>query len=71
MKMKHFNITELIRQTNDVTEEAEKGPVGIRRQGKSDLILMTAEYFHQMFDIAIAARSNVTDKWAVLTRVEE
>lgn len=71
MKMKHFNITALIRQTNDVVDEAEKGPVGIRRQSKPDLVLMTADDFHQMFDVAIAARSNVADKWGKLTRVEE
>ena len=71
MQYKHFNWTVLLREPSQVLPDAEKAPVMIRRQGKEDLVLMTAEDFHKMFDVAIAARKNVADKWEDLTRVEE
>ena len=71
MKYKYFNITELMREPKLVLPSVEVAPVMIRRQNKSDLVLMTAEEFHKMFDIAIVARNNVDHKWDELTRVKK
>ncbi len=71
MRYKHHNITALLREPKKVMPDVENGPVVIRRRNESDLVIMTAEDFHKMFDIAIVARNNVDHKWDELTRVEE
>ena len=71
MKYKHFNITELMREPKRILPLVEKEPVMIRRQNKDDLVLMTADEFHKMFDVAIIARAKVAGQWDELTRVEE
>lgn len=71
MKYKHYNITTLLREPKKVLPDVEKGPVMIRRQNKDDLVLMTADDFHKMFDVAIAARARVDNQWEELTRVED
>ena len=59
MQYKHFNWTVLLRDPNKVLPSVESGPVMIRRQNKPDLVLMTADEYHKMFDVAIAARARV------------
>ena len=68
MKYKYFNITELMREPKKVLPCVQKEPVFIRHQNKPDLVLMTAEQFHKMFDVSIIARANVDKKWDDLTR---